>query len=681
MNSILRGVLFLVLIVSAYCDLYSSINCGMPVMLVSGEKGAFCHLPFSFNRDQSGRALRVFIADDTPNGTREGLRGSVWLAAMTAAMLKNDPLDGVRLTVEFSGDTDGPSAGGIICLSILQAMERKTIPADFSMTGTIMPDGTIGIVGGVALKIEAAIASGIKRICIPAFIRFERQNDGTYVDLFRMGVKKGVSIYPVKTINEVYRIVNGISVVKEEHLSEADILAIPSEIDDRVVKKFTGYFGNAGPRYTTEDEKYWRTVGKETGYNLWHADLSQESICWSLIRRGKILAANDGMLRFRSLYGDFRNAERPVFSTYWDAMTNEFALTKEISIGTNKWLSVATPPYTDKHRTRMIKWNEWGRGIVRECDDAFQQTVKVVADKAEASGVLYFPDGNTSEIASQGEDEMSMLTEAMGYIRYYNALLSRRKKPSEMNDQELYDGIKEIMGINFRIVRFINYISSSIFTTNRCMVYSGMYQPKQNKKVQQAEKAFYSAVLSVSHVLEREREEEAEEENMAKSMFIHRVIDGVDPEYAILRAAVAHMRQNHRVVEENKVTNSNYNVSAQLYRQSQILAKACAVQVKFSPDVEYDFNSDEIGNSEFVQFLVRMARQSALSSIEDCKKAGIPCIDPILKVQLGDVAMGDGEVFKALEMYWCAHLGCKALLMGGSCKTYFNPTFHIRPSF
>ena len=58
-------------------------------------------------------------------------------------MQRNDVMNGVRITVEFSGDVDGPSAGSVMCLSILSAMDGRTLPEDFAMTGTIMPDGTI----------------------------------------------------------------------------------------------------------------------------------------------------------------------------------------------------------------------------------------------------------------------------------------------------------------------------------------------------------------------------------------------------------------------------------------------------------------------------------------------------------------------------------------------------------
>jgi len=145
----------------------------MPVLAVTGDRGQCLRVPFEYRRAATDTPLRVMISDDTPVGTGAGIRGSVWLAAVTAAMERNDTLSGVRLSVEFSGNVDGPSAGGMFCLSVLSALDSRKPPPDFAMTGTILPDGTIGLVGGIALKLRAAAAAGIKRVCIPAFLRFE----------------------------------------------------------------------------------------------------------------------------------------------------------------------------------------------------------------------------------------------------------------------------------------------------------------------------------------------------------------------------------------------------------------------------------------------------------------------------------------------------------------------------
>ena len=104
---------YLMILLSALGEV-GALETKMPVLTVNDMTGGKCSwLPFQYSRKATGESLKVLIADDTPGGSGELIRGCVWMAATTAAMLKNDPLDGVRLTIEFYGDVDGPSAGGV----------------------------------------------------------------------------------------------------------------------------------------------------------------------------------------------------------------------------------------------------------------------------------------------------------------------------------------------------------------------------------------------------------------------------------------------------------------------------------------------------------------------------------------------------------------------------------------
>lgn len=55
---------------------------------------------------------------------------------------------------------DGPSAGAAITIAIIAAIEGRRLSDEIFITGMIMPDGSIGKVGGVAEKAEAAAAKG-----------------------------------------------------------------------------------------------------------------------------------------------------------------------------------------------------------------------------------------------------------------------------------------------------------------------------------------------------------------------------------------------------------------------------------------------------------------------------------------------------------------------------------------
>jgi predicted S18 family serine protease len=71
-----------------------------------------------------------------------------------------------------SGDTisevDGPSAGALMALLAISAIEKQPIDESLTLTGTIDSDGNIGAVGGVVAKATAAKENGKTLFLIPA---------------------------------------------------------------------------------------------------------------------------------------------------------------------------------------------------------------------------------------------------------------------------------------------------------------------------------------------------------------------------------------------------------------------------------------------------------------------------------------------------------------------------------
>ncbi|MEM2865729.1 MAG: S16 family serine protease [Candidatus Hadarchaeales archaeon] len=62
---------------------------------------------------------------------------------------------------------DGPSAGAATTLAVLAALENRRIKEGYMITGTVEEDGTIGQVGGVFYKAQAAAREGATRFLVP----------------------------------------------------------------------------------------------------------------------------------------------------------------------------------------------------------------------------------------------------------------------------------------------------------------------------------------------------------------------------------------------------------------------------------------------------------------------------------------------------------------------------------
>ncbi|MDT7858930.1 MAG: S16 family serine protease [Candidatus Aenigmarchaeota archaeon] len=61
----------------------------------------------------------------------------------------------------------GPSAGAALTIATIAAIENKTLNPKVMITGTINPDGTIGAVGGIIPKAQAAKEVGATMLLVP----------------------------------------------------------------------------------------------------------------------------------------------------------------------------------------------------------------------------------------------------------------------------------------------------------------------------------------------------------------------------------------------------------------------------------------------------------------------------------------------------------------------------------
>ncbi len=117
---------------------------------------------------------RVFV--DTLPLAQIDMQGSARLAVKVAsALVENDKRCDVnpseydyffviRTSAPIIG---GPSAGAIMTAAVTSLLENWTMDSETVMTGMINPDGSIGPIGGIPKKIDAAYSVGATRFLIP----------------------------------------------------------------------------------------------------------------------------------------------------------------------------------------------------------------------------------------------------------------------------------------------------------------------------------------------------------------------------------------------------------------------------------------------------------------------------------------------------------------------------------
>jgi len=104
---------------------------------------------------------------------------------------------------------DGPSAGGAMTALLLSALTGKELRNDFSITGTIETDGSIGPVGGIPLKAEAVAKSGI-----PLFITPELSSSDK-IGLLLVKKEYNITVAQVKDIDEAFSLMTSTSMPEE----------------------------------------------------------------------------------------------------------------------------------------------------------------------------------------------------------------------------------------------------------------------------------------------------------------------------------------------------------------------------------------------------------------------------------------------------------------------------------
>jgi uncharacterized protein len=94
----------------------------------------------------------------------------------------------------------GPSAGAAMTVALVAALLNAPLNKSVVVTGMINPDGTIGPVGGIPEKLEAAAEVGAKIMLVPAGQLITQDINGELVNMTELGSRYGIKVIEVSTI-------------------------------------------------------------------------------------------------------------------------------------------------------------------------------------------------------------------------------------------------------------------------------------------------------------------------------------------------------------------------------------------------------------------------------------------------------------------------------------------------
>jgi len=210
----------------------------------SGYVGVLSTITVTIQNNGSGR---VFV--DTLPLTQVDMQGSARLAVKVASALvrnaANSEIDPSTYDYFFVVRTDspiigGPSAGAIMTVATISLLQGWEMSNKTVMTGMINPDGSIGPIGGIPQKIDAANSVGATHFLIP-------EGQGRYTEY----------VQTIERINGWDRIVTTPVTRKISEYAEQYNMAVTEVADiNEALENFTGYrffFNETEGKITTED--------------------------------------------------------------------------------------------------------------------------------------------------------------------------------------------------------------------------------------------------------------------------------------------------------------------------------------------------------------------------------------------------------------------------------------------
>ncbi|MBI5036368.1 hypothetical protein HZC09_03415 [Candidatus Micrarchaeota archaeon] len=190
----MKRLLLFLLFLSSFAFALSSLK--VPAVATNGQ-GLITDIETSISKDGGGVFVDIepFISVETQNSAKT--------AALVAAKAAGKNLSEYRVFFKVVADTqfvDGPSGGLAMTLLAYSELKGKKIRPDITATGTIEVDGSVGQVGGVMEKVQAAAKHGVTLFLVP-----QGQSIQSGIDVAELAERQGVQVVEVRSFEEALK--------------------------------------------------------------------------------------------------------------------------------------------------------------------------------------------------------------------------------------------------------------------------------------------------------------------------------------------------------------------------------------------------------------------------------------------------------------------------------------------
>ncbi len=159
------AVTLIFLLIFASCSSAYITRIHIPAVIESAQKGSLTMAQLNLTPGSGG------VQINGPSSVDPTTLTSAQYAAQVAASFVGLSASNYNFNYTiFAGNTSvsGPSGGLALTLLAVAALQHRQLAQNFTATGTISPNGTVGLIGGVYDKMGAAKAGGMRYILVPA---------------------------------------------------------------------------------------------------------------------------------------------------------------------------------------------------------------------------------------------------------------------------------------------------------------------------------------------------------------------------------------------------------------------------------------------------------------------------------------------------------------------------------
>ena len=203
--------------------------------------GALVEVELSAAMQPTHDGILTFVRIDDRQQPGTQLAAAALVASQVVAETLGKPLADFALTTSVADGVDGPSGSAMYAACYLALLLDRPIAPDAVITGSIRPDGTIGLVGDVAAKIELALAGGKTKIGVPpGQLRTVDAATGQTMDLTERARARGAQVIEVADIRDAFALVTGTTMPWPRAVLEAE-MAVPPEVDVVLETKYQAW--------------------------------------------------------------------------------------------------------------------------------------------------------------------------------------------------------------------------------------------------------------------------------------------------------------------------------------------------------------------------------------------------------------------------------------------------------